>query len=184
VTTRTPRCVRPHRTDPAELDLPRTHASDASRTRRCVEQGGGEYLTKEGLYGFKAAGRGGSVCVVLNPGIDASNLRSLKKLDDGKTPLVLINTNLDRLTFLDKIGMGSYLDSFEPIYVMKKAGNGYLYKAFPGDYELHAILGGKSMDKIETSKSRPAFLDAEKKIKAAVSEAFRREAEAAAQRVR
>lgn len=53
-----------------------------------------------GLGGSAGAQR---LTVILNPGVDGSNLRALKGLDDKQGPLVLVNCGLDRLTIFDKV---------------------------------------------------------------------------------
>ena len=109
----------------------------------------------------------------MNPGLDSSNFRDLKSLDDGKLPIVLLNCNLERLSFLDKLGAADYLNGFQPAYYMKRASNGFLFRAYPREWELYTILQGKQMDLLESRQARYSFLEAEKKIKAAMNAAYR-----------
>ena len=84
----------------------------------------GEYLTEEGLYGYRFPGlslrlpQGGAVTLLGNSEIGNSALRDLKELDDGRGRLVLFNMQLDRLSFLDKIGMPP-VDDVEPAYLLR-----------------------------------------------------------------
>lgn len=155
----------------------------------------GSYLSQEGLTGFSGKGFGAgvpcpSVTVVLNPSLDVSNLGALQKdMDDGTSPLILINGNLEKLTFFDKLGIGKFVDGFKPCYVLKKVNNGFLFKAsHTAPWETFAIFQSASGPYLNTIDSvagaRPKYLDVETKVKAAVSanaEALRAEAEEAKQ---
>jgi hypothetical protein len=109
--------------------------------------------------------------VILSPGLDGSNLRSLftKGLDDGQGSVVLVNCGVERLTCFDKVGMADYLDAYLPAYtLLKRAANGFIFHAFPSPWQLHVVRNGQ-MGLLETSDKRPAFVDAERKIKNAPS---------------
>lgn len=128
--------------------------------------------------------------VVLNPSLDVSNLGQLQKtMDDGKSPLILINGAIEKLTFFDKMGIGKFVDGFKPAYVLKKVNNGFLFKpSHTAPWETFAIFQSASGPYLNTVDSvagaRPKYLDVENKVKAAVSanaEALRAEAEEAKQ---
>ena len=103
-----------------------------------------------------------------------TNLKQVKEIDDGKSVIVLVNFNLERMTFFDRLGIGQYMDSFAPVYVMKKAANnsGYLYRSWPENWEIYANIRGEKLIRIEDSTSRPKFLDVDSKIKSAIAKEF------------
>lgn len=148
------------------------------------------------MTGFSGKGFGAgvpcpSVNVVLNPSLDASNLRGLQKqMDDGRSPLILVNCNLERLTFLDKLG-NSFIDGFAPAYALKKvSNNGFLLRAsHTAPWDTFAIFQdvqmGPYLAQIDsTGGARPRYLDVENRVKAAVAanaEALREAADEAKQ---
>ena len=115
--------------------------------------------------------------VVLNPSLNASNLRGLQKqMDDGTSPLILVNCNLERLTFFDKLGSNSYLGGFTPAYVLKKVNNGFLFRrSHTAPWDTFASFQdgqmGPYLAQIDTKTggARPKYLDVENKVKAAVA---------------
>lgn len=155
-------------------------------------------MSQEGLTGFSGKGFGAgvpapSVSVLLNPSLDASNLKGLKEFDDGSSPLILVNCALEKLTFLDKLGgLGKLVDGFRPAYVLKKVNNGWLMKSSPSAaWDTWAIFQDpkagpylKLIDSAAGGAARPKYLDVENKVKSAVSanmEALRQAAEEAKQ---
>lgn len=117
-----------------------------------------------GFVGLNGPG-GKRLTVILNPGIDVSNLRSLKALDDTRGNVVLLNCGVERMTFFDKVGLGDYLDGFKPAYSLKRAATGFIFRAYPSAWQLHVVQNGK-MSLIDSTDKRPSFMEAEKKIKA------------------
>lgn len=117
-----------------------------------------------GFVGLNGPG-GKRLTVILNPGIDVSNLRSLKGLDDSRGNVLLLNCGVERMTFFDKVGMGDYLDGFKPAYSLKRAATGFIFRAYPSNWQLHVVQNGK-MSLIHSMDKRPTFMEAEKKIKA------------------
>ena len=100
----------------------------------------GEYLTEEGLYGYRFPGlslrlpQGGAVTLLGNSEIGASALRDLSGLDDGRGHLVLFNMQLDRLSFFDKIGMPP-IDDVEPAYLLRRVNaGGFVSREFPSEF--------------------------------------------------
>lgn len=115
-------------------------------------EGGGDYLSEEGLYGYRwtAPGGVGEVTAIGNSEIDSSALRDLPKLLDengsgGGGRVILFNVNLDRLSFFDKIGLPSF-DDVETAYSLKSLGPGFLSRQYPEDFcvwRLDDSAGGK-----------------------------------------
>jgi len=105
----------------------------------------GEYLSVEGLYGYRFPGlelkepRAGAVTVIGSSEIGCSALRDLPQVVEGSGCEVLYNLGLDRLSFLDKLGLPSF-DDVEPAYVLRRVGasvgGGFVTRAFPGEYHL------------------------------------------------
>lgn len=100
----------------------------------------GEYLTEEGLYGYRFPGlnlrqpQAGAVTLLANSEIGFSALRELKELDDGRGTLLLFNIPLDRLSFFDKLGVPS-LDDVEAAYQLRRGGaGGFVSREYPGEF--------------------------------------------------
>jgi hypothetical protein len=115
-----------------------------------------------------AESRLGRLTVIINPGIDGTNLRSLRDLDDGRGPVILVNCGLDRLSWLDKMGVGDYLDSFCEVYSLRRAGTGFVFRRFSGEWQLFVARGGEALEMIESRPRKPSFVEAERRIKGAL----------------
>ena len=100
-------------------------------------EGGGDYLSDEGLYGYSWRGPRdlGMLTAVGNSEVGSSALSDLKSLDDGSGRLLLFNLGLDRLSFFDKIGLPSF-DDVQVAYLLRRVcgGAGFLSRQFPGDF--------------------------------------------------
>jgi len=121
----------------------------------------GEYLTEEGLYGYRFPGlslrlpQGGAVTLLGNSEIGNSALRDLKGLDDGRGRLVLFNMQLDRLSFLDKIGMPP-VDDVEPAYLLRRVGaSGFVSREFPADFCIWRLPPGAGEPTLVASQPGP-----------------------------
>ena len=121
----------------------------------------GEYLTEEGLYGYRFPGlslrlpQGGAVTLLGNSEIGNSALRDLKELDDGRGRLVLFNMQLDRLSFLDKIGMPP-VDDVEPAYLLRRVGaNGFVSREFPAEFGIWGLPPGADEPTLLASQPGP-----------------------------
>jgi hypothetical protein len=131
-------------------------------------RGGGEYLSEEGLFGLHAFFRtklGGRACglkVVMNSGLDASACREADKFL-GQDPLLLLNCNLDKMSFFDRLGKGAFFDSFTPVYYCARVRGAFLLYVYPGRWQLFGITGGK-FEVLFESDSKPDLFDLEKKL--------------------
>ena len=97
-------------------------------------EGGGDYLSEEGLYGYQFESSAGSTMALGNSEVGSTALADLKRLDDGSSRLLLFNVGLDRLSFFDKLVLPN-LDDVEPAYLLRRASAaGYLSRQFPEDY--------------------------------------------------
>ena len=129
----------------------------------------GEYLTEEGLYGYRFPGlslrvpQGGAVTLLGNSEIGCSALRELDRLDDGRGLLVLFNMQLDRLSFFDKVGMKP-LDDVEPAYLLRRVGAGaFVSRDFPAEYcawRLPPSAGEPTLVASQPGPFQPRALDA------------------------
>ncbi|GAB0495892.1 hypothetical protein MMPV_007202 [Pyropia vietnamensis] len=105
--------------------------------RHCVNpQGGGDYLTEEGLWGVvgetSASGLGGTVTVLGNAGVDVSALAGVADAVASSPPggvVILLNGGLSRVTWLDRLGwrrgrgaVAAALDAFVPAYALARIG--------------------------------------------------------------
>lgn len=100
----------------------------------------GEYLTEEGLYGYRFPGlnlrtpQAGAVTLLGNSEIGCSALREMGQFDDGRGAMLLFNLPLDRLSWVDKIGMPS-VDDVETAYLLRRAGtSAFVCREYPGEY--------------------------------------------------
>ena len=121
----------------------------------------GEYLSAEGLYGYRFPGLNlkvplaGAVTIVGNSEIGCSALRDLEQVVDGRGSEILYNLALDRLSFFDKFGLPSF-DDVEPAYLLRRVGAptsavGFVTRNYPGDFHLwRAKTGGE----LELAKSQ------------------------------
>ena len=120
---------------------------------------GGDYLSDEGLYGYQWVAPGiGKITAIGNSEIDASALRELPQLDNGKDKILLFNTNLDRLSFFDKMRGVPNVDDVEPAYLLRRIGPGFLSRTYPGDYAVWKLdassrLGNKPV--LAASQAKP-----------------------------
>ena len=121
----------------------------------------GEYLTEEGLYGYRFPGlslkqpQPGPVTLLGNSEIGFSALRDLPSLDDGRGPLLLFNLQLDRLSFFDKIGMPD-LQDVVPAYLLRRIGtNGLLNREYPGAYGVWRLQEDGSDPLLVSSQREP-----------------------------
>jgi hypothetical protein len=121
----------------------------------------GEYLTEEGLYGYRFPGlslrtpQSGPVTLLGNSEIGCSALRDLKQLDDGRGPLVLFNIPLDRLSFFDRIGLPD-LQDVAPAYLLRRIGtNALLSREYPDDYAVWLLQPDGSEPRLVCSQPGP-----------------------------
>ena len=121
----------------------------------------GEYLTEEGLYGYRFPGlnlrqpQAGTVTVLGNSEIGCSALRELPSLDDGRGNVLLFNLPLDRLSFFDKIGMPD-LDDVVPAYLLRRVGtNALLSREYPAEYSAWGLQNDGSQPLLLTSQPEP-----------------------------
>lgn len=129
-------------------------------------EGGGDYLSDEGLYGYRwVSQRGDATMAVGNSEVGSTALSDLKTLDDGSTRLLLFNCALDRLSFFDKFGLPN-LDDVEPAYLLRRAGTGYYSRQFPEDYALWRLAAdGGQPALVGRQQGRFKPQDAEKGIR-------------------
>ena len=121
----------------------------------------GEYLTEEGLYGYRFPGlslrqpQSGAVTLLGNSEIGCSALRDLPSLDDGRGNVLLFNLPLDRLSFFDKIGMPD-LQDVVPAYLLRRVGtNALLSREYPADYSAWRLQTDGSEPELACSKPEP-----------------------------
>ena len=121
----------------------------------------GEYLTEEGLYGYRFPGlslrppQAGAVTLLGNSEIGNSALRDLKELDDGRGRVVLFNVQLDRLSFFDKIGMPP-VDDVEPAYLLRRVGaSGFVSREFPAEFAIWRLPPGADEPTLVASQPGP-----------------------------
>ncbi len=128
-------------------------------------EGGGDYLSSEGLYGYRWQTKGSSVTAaraplptaparparrhlhrramqVGNSEVGSTALRDLKALDDGGK-LLLFNLGLDRLSIFDRIGLPSF-DDVQVAYVCRRVagGQGFLTRQYPDEWGVWGMMGG------------------------------------------
>lgn len=127
-------------------------------------EGGGDYLSEEGLYGYRWTTGGSTITAVANSEIDSSALRELKQLDDGRSPLLLFNCALDRLSFFDKLGMPSF-DDVEVGYLLRRVGPGFVSRTYPGEYCAWRVESSGKLALAATSPTPFKAADAERAIK-------------------
>jgi len=106
----------------------------------------GEYLSAEGLYGFRFPGLSlkvplaSSVTIVGNSEIGCSALSDLEQVVDDRGCEILFNLALDRLSFFYKLQLPSF-DDVEPTYLLRRVGvptsaGGFVTRQFRGEYQL------------------------------------------------
>jgi hypothetical protein len=176
--------------------------------------GGGEYLTNEGIYGYRLSSADNSeqVLLVLLAGVDLERLNDLESLLQGSATagrqlpggvplevsstgvlssldvvgyvkdmsvnqdatIVLINTGLDKFLagstgFFGLGGASKFLQSFEICYYLKRASTGFMqFDIRDASWRLWGVPRGSAQleyQLIETCPQRPAFWEAEQKIK-------------------
>lgn len=135
--------------------------------RHCVNpQGGGDYLTEEGLWGVvgeataSAPGGGGggggltgTVTVLGNAGVDVAALAGVGAVVAASPPagvVVLLNGGASRVTWLDRLGWGrgraaaaAALDAFVPAYALARiGGDGVMGYAWGGEWTVWKVRGG------------------------------------------
>jgi thiol-disulfide isomerase/thioredoxin len=124
----------------------------------------GEYLSAEGLYGYRFPGLNlkvplaGAVTLVGNSEIGCSALSDLEKVVDGRGCEVLFNLALDRLSFFDKLGLPSF-DDVEPAYLLRRVGSpssarGFVTRNFPGEFALWRANADGELE-LATSQAEP-----------------------------
>ena len=124
----------------------------------------GEYLSAEGLYGYRFPGLNlkvplsGAVTVIGNSEIGCSALGDFKQVVDGRGSEILFNLALDRLSFFDKLGLPSF-DEVEPAYLLRRVGastsaGGFVTRAFPGEFHLWRANAEGELE-LATSQAEP-----------------------------
>lgn len=110
----------------------------------------------------------GKSCVLLiNAGVDGSTLRQVRDLDNGSDVVVLVNCNLDRLSFFTKLSVGRYIESFQIAYALKLVlGLGALLKRGSEKWKLYVLRAGECR-LLEEFDEKPVAYKAEELVRVA-----------------
>lgn len=122
----------------------------------------------EVMVGFNADTKTGPVSLLINAGVDMDTLNQVKALQDSKGFTILLNCGLERLSWLDKLRLGKYFDSFEVLYCLKRVGgSGWLFKCGREDWGLW-VDTPKALKLLSISKDRPKIFDVEQQVRIAI----------------
>lgn len=111
------------------------------------------------------------VTILMNAGVDAATLKQVSSYDVDQTGIVvLVNCNLERLSWFAKLGFAKYIESFAPAYYLKAiAPGGWLQKCGDAPWTAYANFAeGPAI--IQQYDARPSLVDVQARIRLAISE--------------
>lgn len=136
-------------------------------------QGGGDYLTDdEVMCGYRANfchALNAGIVILMNAGVDASTLKHVQNLDDGKAVMVLLNCGVDRISWFAKRSFASYINQYVAAYYLKAVvGCGWFFKQSPWPWATY-VETSSGLKLLSNAERRPKFVDVQADVNIAVA---------------